>query len=352
MESRSDQTSRHLPYMTEAIPGVGGQLKSVPEDFVVEEVPVFQPCGMGDHLYLWIEKRDVAAEQLVKHFAQTLSISRQDVGIAGMKDRRAVTHQYVSLPAHCADNLSSLETELIRILRVERHRHKLRTGQLRGNRFSILLRNVLPNSADSATRIRDLLVRRGLPNFFGDQRFGQCQGTLDLGLDLLTARRSDRELPKPRRKFLKRLSLSAVQSWLFNQSLTNRIRDGLIQQVWVGDVMQKIESGGCFLAENREEEQKRFATRETTVTGPIFGHKMLQPQGMPGQREVNLLEQNNLDADVFLRFKKLTRGARRAYLLFIEKLDILPETDGLRFEFTLPKGSYATVLMREFMKID
>jgi len=338
------------PFLTPGLPGIGGALKELPEDFVVEEIPAYQPCGSGKHLFLWIEKRDTSAEQLTSHIARTLGIRRDEVGTAGLKDRRAVTRQFVSVPAGTEDQVPKIESDDIRVLDQTRHTNKLRTGHLRGNRFSILVRDVHPDSVDRVDQISQRIKECGFPNYYGDQRFGIENRTLQTGLDLLSGKTDQRRIPRSRRKFLLRLSLSAAQSSLFNQVLAERISDGLMQIVVIGDVMQVVESGGCFVAEDLEQEQPRFERRETVMTGPIFGPKMKCPREEVETRELRILERNGLTADDFSRFKKLTSGTRRPLLIQPTELEFAEEDDGLRFSFTLSRGTYATVLLREFMK--
>src|SRR5579863_2374561 len=162
-----------LPWITGNLEGLGGLSKGRAEDFVVEEIPAYPPEESGEFLYLRVEKRELSAEQLVSHLARCLKIAHQDVGIAGMKDRQAVTRQMVSVPGRCRPLVESFEHEQIRILEIHRHRHKLRAGHLKGNRFSILIRNVAPGTIELARAIGDRLTRTGVPNFFGDQRFGR-----------------------------------------------------------------------------------------------------------------------------------------------------------------------------------
>ena len=158
-------------FRTNEQPGTNGRIKTVPQDFVVEEIPSYEPAGVGEHIFLWIEKRGVAAAALVDHVAAALKISQRDIGVAGQKDRHAVTRQYVSVPARSLDRVGRLDTEQIEVLRVSRHPHKLRTGHLRGNRFSVLLRDVAADAEDRARPIAAELTARGVPNYFGDQRF-------------------------------------------------------------------------------------------------------------------------------------------------------------------------------------
>lgn len=342
-----------LPYLTADLPGVGGQWKDLPEDFVVEEIPAYEPVGTGEHLFLWIEKRDLASPDMVRHVARILKCPPGDIGVAGMKDRRAITRQYISIPAKFAPAVEHLDTESFRVLKASPHGNKLKTGHLHGNRFSILIRDVIPEgAAERADAIAARLRLSGFPNYYGRQRFGHDNETLFLGLDLLMGRKRSHDIPEPQRRFLRRLSLSAVQSDLFNHALAERLRDGLLGTVLVGDVMEVVASGGKFIAEDLAREQPRYEAGETAVTGPLYGPKMRQPIGVPFDREQLLLDRSGLLPAHFTKFLNLMPGARRSYVIRPGDLGWKPEPDGLRFEFTLPSGSYATILLREFTKSD
>ncbi len=339
-----------LPWISNNLPGIGGLCKVHAEDFTVDEIAAYPPEGAGDFLFLRVEKRDISAEQLVSHLARCLKIAHQDVGTAGMKDRQAVTRQTVSVPIRCLPLVESFRHEQIRILEINRHRHKLRTGHLRGNRFSVLVRNVPPEALGRAQAIAAALSRSGVPNFFGDQRFGRDAETLKLGLELLHGTKKPADIPRARRKFLLRLALSAVQSALFNRALIERMRDDLVQRVVVGDVMQVVASGGPFVVEDAAREQPRFEAREIVMAGPIFGPKMKQPSGEIAAREERLLAESGISIEAFERFSKLTPGTRRPYLIWPDDLQISAEPEGIRLEFTLASGCYATVVLREFQK--
>jgi tRNA pseudouridine13 synthase len=350
VETLSDSSRREQhPCLMAELSGVSGRLKSIPEDFVVEEIPAFPLTGEGNHLYLLVEKRDLSHEQMLRHVATALRIPRGDIGTAGMKDRRAVTRQFISVPASCEPLLPSLETDSLRVLSATRHPTKLKTGKLKGNRFSILLRDVPANAAALAGPIRERLLAVGFPNYFGSQRFGTDHETLSLGFALLRGEKRPGDLPGSRRKFLLRLSLSAVQSWLFNRCLAERIAAGDAARVIPGDVLQVCASGGLFVSEQAAIDQQRLGAGEVAVTGPMFGPKMKLPLLEPFRREQAVLEQSQLALDAFARFPKLTAGTRRPYLMRPASLEINAEPDGLRFEFALPAGSYATELLREFV---
>ena len=365
--------STECPMLTADLPGIGGVLKSQPKDFVVEEIPAYQPCGDGEHLFLWIEKTDTPADHLGRHIAAALGISTRELGTAGLKDTHAVTRQFVSVPRRVEERLSAIDTTGIRLLNATPHVNKLRTGHLRGNRFQVLVResfvnptpmsdqsnnrtDVGPPSADSkkAVAIAERLRETGVPNYYGTQRFGNKHSTLMLGLKLLTEARtgSDEGARKPNRGFLHRLALSAAQSWLFNNVLAERLQEGLLDRVLFGDIMQKCESGGIFDVRDVAVEQPRFDARETVITGPMFGPKMRPAQHEPAAREQRVLAAAGLTLDAFRRFGQLAEGTRRPLLIWPNDLQVRTTDDGLLFEFSLPSGAYATVVLREFMKTD
>ncbi len=365
--------STDCPMLTADLPGIGGVLKTDPQDFTVEEIPAYQPSGDGEHLFLWIEKVGVPADQLGRHLAEVLQISPRELGTAGLKDTHAVTRQFVSVPRSAETRLKAIDTDGIRLLNATPHQNKLRTGHLHGNRFQVLVREVvgwvlLPDQMRSKTdgqecpsyaaalAIAERLRQIGVPNYYGSQRFGNKNSTLKLGLKLLTEARESsaapREANRPNRRFLHRLALSAAQSWLFNNVLADRLRDGLLSQVLLGDIMQKCASGGLFDVRDVAAEQPRFEARETVITGPMFGPKMKPTLHESALREQRVLAASGVTLDGFRRFGHLAEGTRRPLLIWPEDLQVRAVADGLLFEFSLPPGAYATVVLREFMKND
>lgn len=334
-----------LPFLTTDLPGVGGHIKAEPADFDVEEIPAYEPSGTGDHLFLWIEKTDLGAEYFIRQVARRLGIPNGEVGTAGLKDRQAVARQWVSVPATCEPALPSLEGNGIRVLRVSRHTNKLRPGHLRGNRFRILVRDA--NRAIDPQPILDRIAAHGLPNFYGPQRFGRGGETAALGMSLFRG-----EPAKVRNPFLRKLALSAAQSLLFNQYLAARLTDGLLRTVLAGDVMAKWPAGGMFTAEDVPAEQARFDRREIVTAGPMFGRKTFPTKAAAAEREEAILTAAGLSRDSFAGFGKLVQGTRRHNLVYVDDMSASWETDGLRLSFTLPAGSYATVLLHEVMKSD
>ncbi len=336
-----------LPLIAADLPGTGGRIKAEPEDFEVEEIPAYQPSGSGEYLFLWLQKRAMGAEYFVRQVARRLDVGVREVGTAGLKDRQAITRQMVSVPAAAEANLGRLDGDGIQLLSVSRHGNKLRAGHLHGNRFRILIRAVSPDAWQNAQAIIGRIEAEGLPNFYGAQRFGRGGETVSLGLSLLN--RTGTSIRNP---FLRRLALSAAQSALFNHYLAARLADGLLRQVLPGDVMAKWPFGGLFVAQDLDREQSRLDARETVPAGPIFGRKMFRAAHEAAAREQQVLEEAGLPPEAFAHFGKLLPGTRRHNLIYVKDLLAAAEPDGLRLSFTLPAGSYATMLLREFTRSD
>lgn len=359
-----------LPFFTSDLPGIPGQLKLEPADFMVAEIPSYLPSGSGEFIYLHLQKTGLSHEQMISHLARDFKIAHQDIGFAGMKDRHAVTTQWVSVPARCEPELGNLAVEGLRILETGRHSNKLRTGHLRGNRFDIVIRSERAQHGErwshsgrethgaanadgileQATAVAARISAHGFPNYFGDQRFGRDGETLRLGLDLLAGTKTPGAIPHARRKFLLRLSLSAVQSALFNAALAQRITAAGVSTVQLGDVMQVVATGGPFVAEDVAREQARCDAHEVVITGPMYGPRMRAPTLDVLTAESELLAAVDLTYESFARYDNLTTGTRRPYLIYPSDLQILPHPAGVRVQVTLPSGVYATTLLRELCK--
>lgn len=347
-----------FPRILTDFPRLPGCLKTQPADFVVEEIPAYEPSGTGEHLYLWVEKRDLAMEQCLRSLARSLQVPQSELGYAGMKDRRAVTRQWISVPAHAEQRLDDLTDDRLTVLDRRRHTNKLRTGHLRGNRFSILVRPPAQSPWTPWPTVETFLAavsqisQIGYPNFYGDQRFGQDGETRELGMDLLLRKRTPRDIPYSRRRFLLKLSLSAAQSHLFNLALSARMTDGLIDRVLPGDVLEVCASGGLFVTSDAEAEQQRCDGGEVALTGPIFGTKMKQPQEIAAAREQQILDAVGLSEDAFAGFRDLLPGTRRRLLIRPEEFVMTVEPEGVRCNFVLPAGAFATTLLSEFFDLD
>ncbi len=333
------------PLLTDDFPGVGGRIKVEPEDFEVEEIPSYEPLGHGEHLFLWVQKVGVGPEHFTRTIAQRLNVPVNSVGVAGLKDRHAISRQWVSVPQGAEANLAKLDGGGITLLKHTRHQNKLKTGHSRGNRFRILIRDADPTQTEALAAVLDRLRTLGMPNYYGPQRFGRGGGTVDLGFQCLAGTQ-----PKRIRPFVYKFALSAVQSLLFNDYLGRRVLDGLFRKVVPGDVMAKWPFGGLFVADDVPVEQARFDAKETVTAGPMFGTHTFAAAKEAAEREASVLADHKLSAKSFANFGKLMGGTRRHNLIYIDDLDANWEPAGLRLAFSLPSGCYATVLLREVMK--
>jgi tRNA pseudouridine13 synthase len=202
--------------------------------------------------------------------------------------------------------------------------------------------------------ILNRLRESGMPNYYGLQRFGREGETVKQGFALLRGEplpvSADGRRANLRSPFLRKLALSAAQSALFNHYLAKRITDGLLRIVLQGDVMAKWPFGGLFLATDLAREQERFDSRETVHAGPMFGKKTFASSGEAAAREASTLQEAGLTTGSFHGFGKLLQGTRRHNLIYIDDLGATVEPEGIPLTFTLPAGSYATVLLREICK--
>jgi len=326
-----------LPYLTADLPGTGERIRVLPEHFQVEEVPAYPPAGEGEHLFLLVEKRGLTTRALVDRLV-ALGVPEVAIGVAGLKDKHAVARQWVSIPVRYRDRVAALEEPgRIRVLAAERHRNKLKTGHLKGNRFAIFVAGA---EADRARAVLARLAAKGVPNYYGPQRFGLEGRNPERGLALL-------EKGKGRgRPWLKRFLIGSVQSLLFNAYLAERIERGLYDRVVLGDVAKKHATGGEFLVEDPAAENPRAARLEISATGPLFGRKYFQAEGEARALEDAVLARYGLDRAAF----RARRGARRPIRVPLEAWSVEPAEGGVWLRFFLPKGSYATSLLREVMK--
>lgn len=328
------------PTLTQT-PPVEGVFKSVPEDFVVEEIARIEPEGEGDHCWLWIEKRGWTTSRAAREIAEALGADPKSVGWAGMKDRHALTRQWVSMLG--VDPAAALEVQRddLRVLRAERHSRKLKTGVLAGNRFELVVRDV-PNDAVATLRgVLEVLERRGIPNYYGAQRFGTD--------NLARARRwlVEGERP-PRNRKERRFLVSVLQSHAFNAVLAERI--DALDQARVGDVMKKEETGGVFVCTDAEVDGARVAAWEISPTGPMFGRKMTRATEGVATDEHRVEAEHELGDAVYGRMGRLGEGTRRPLRVRIRHAELTPEEDGVRLKFELPAGAYATVALDELFK--
>ncbi len=335
-----------LPYLTAALPGIGGILRASCEDFFVDEEPAYLPTGTGDHVFVRIEKRELTTPQAVERIARALGVNPRDIGVAGMKDRHAVTRQWLSLPPPVTPEAAlALALDNVTIVEAARHGHKLRTGHVRANRFVLRVRRCADDAEAKARAILDELARApGAPNWYGEQRFGREGDNAERGLGIVRG-----EKP-PRDRKLARLLVSALQSKLFNDWLVARMADGLYAKVIAGDILHK-RGGGQFVCEDPSVDEARLLAGELCVTGPMFGDRMRAPAAEAAEREQRILAAAGLTADAFASVRAIAEGTRRDAAIEVGAPAVRAVEPGVvECSFQLPGGAYATAVMREVMK--
>lgn len=336
------------PFLTSEIPGIGGQIRTTPEDFQVEERPLYLPCGEGEHLYVKITKRGLSTPDLVRHLSSSLGIKAQAIGVAGLKDARAVTTQMVSLQGIPSDRLAGvkIDDKILDLQILGRHRNRLRTGHHAGNRFRLIIRNVADHAAESVPTVLQILQACGVPNYFGPQRQGKKGDNYEIGAALLTDTRRRERMNRAQRVWY----LNAYQSFLFNRMLAKRIDE--IDRLFVGDWAMKHANGACFLVEDAEVEQPRADRFEISPTGILFGSRVSWASGEPGQIEEAVIAEAGTTKEALVAAAKTCgfRGERRAFRVPLNELEWSLSADVLTLSFNLPPGAYATSVLRELMK--
>ena len=399
-----------LPRLLADFPRLPGEIKADYEDFQVEELPLYPLSGEGDHTYFLLEKRGLNTVQAVHDIAFALDRPRRDFGYAGMKDARAVTRQWISIE-HCPpEALQQLQIPRLQIREVTRHRNKIKLGHLRGNRFTIRVRKTATDRLRELQEALEQLVQRGVPNYFGPQRFGMRGDNADVGyavlkddyqrvLDLVLGKpgaqdfgeilrarqlydegkyeqarnrwpgmfRDQRralkilaQTGKAKRAFLAfdrdslRFYVSAYQSALFNRVVAQRLVTGL-DKLLLGDLAFRHIGGAVFRVEDVAKEQPRADVFEISPSGPLFGLRMTAANGAPGELEEKILVDAGVTLADFASRTVRAPGGRRP-LRFCPtgaQVQLGADERGPYFElqFELPRGSYATALLRELFGV-
>jgi tRNA pseudouridine13 synthase len=337
-----------LPYLTADLPGIGGVLRTTVDDFVVDEQPAYAPTGTGEHVFVRIEKRGLTTAAAVELVARAVGCAPRDIGVAGMKDRHAVTRQWLSLPPPITPEAAlAVAVPDVTIVDAARHPHKLRTGHVRANQFRLRVRGVGDGAVERARAIlARLAAPPGAPNWYGEQRFGRDGDNAARGLAIV------RGEPPPRDRKLARLLVSALQSQLFNDWLVARIGDGLYARVIAGDVLHK-RNGGQFTCEDPATDEARLVAGELVVTGPMFGDRMRRPpdDSAAASREDAILAAAGLARAAFAPVRAIAEGTRRDASIEVGEPRVdAAGADAIEVCFTLPGGAYATAVMRELMK--
>jgi tRNA pseudouridine13 synthase len=319
-------------------------IRSTPEDFRVDEVLGFRPDGEGEHVLLRIEKRNTNTAWLADQLARLADVPSRDVSYAGLKDRHAVTRQWFSvrLAGRPEPEWEKIESEEAHLLEYGRHRRKLKRGALKANRFQILIRELDGEREELESRLHRI-KEQGVPNFFGEQRFGHDEGNLLMASRLFGGERM--KLSRNKRG----IYLSAARSYLFNQVLAERIRNENWDRALTGDLMMLDGSRAIFpVAEPDDEISERLQRLDIHPTGPLYGTGDSGTASDCETLERRVLESQNSWREGLERSGM--RAERRALRIRVADLSWdWREQSGLQLQFQLPPGSYATALLRELV---
>ncbi len=322
------------------VPQVKGRLKVHNEDFIVDEVMPIVPSGEGEHLWLKIKKDGSNTDWVAQQLAKWASVKAMHVSYAGMKDRHAVTTQWFSLhlPGLADPDFSTLDSEEFQIIEASRHDRKLKRGALSGNRFTLRVTD-LQGDTTQLDSVLQGIQQQGVPNYFGEQRFGREMANLDKALKMFNG--TFRKLKKQQRG----LYLSAARSWLFNQLLSQRIQ----QQSWLaplsGEVYMLNNKTACFVDEDPEQNFQRMQDNEINLTGCLWG----EGESMARQQVLALESSIAEEYEDFARGLESARLKQERRSLRLIPQDMQWSIDGatLNISFTLPAGAFATMVLRE-----
>lgn len=389
-------------------PALGGTIKIRASDFLVDELPLYEPSGEGEHLYLGIHKQDMAHDEMLRVIAAHFQVDVGSIGTAGMKDRHAITRQTVSVNLPASQPATQLTHDRLAILWSRRHANKLRTGHLSGNRFVIRVRDVDPLKAPQVFQRLRSLQQHGIPNAFGSQRFGMRLNNHRLGRLVLEDRWTDlvseltgmSNLPCPEHQLVARrlcdegkwsesisqwgasdhaerkvaaamargwkpsraikslggatlrLWINALQSAIFNRVLDERIAAGTIGTLAVGDIAYRHGPGSCFVVDQSETQESiasRAKTFEISPTGPLMGDRLLHAADKVYLAEQAAAAYFGVNESTFANSSEPPSGARRPLRVPLTNSAIDAGTDEfggyIRLSFELPPGAFATELL-------
>ncbi len=323
-------------------PALTADMRGSPEDFVVEELDAFEASGSGEHLLLTIEKRGMNTAFAARRIAQWAGIGESGIGHAGLKDRHAVTRQRVSvhLPRKIAPDLAALQSDDLRVLAHHWHGKKLPRGALAGNRFVLTLRNVRGARQDIERRLQ-AIATHGVPNYFGEQRFGRGGGNVEAALAMFAGRRMRRD----QRSHL----LSAARSQLFNQVLAARVAAGswdraLEGEAWILDGSRSVFGPEPFT----DELARRLAEFDIHPSGPLWGRGALRTTHVAAALELGTLaDARSLALRAGLEAAGLKQERRATRLRPADMAWDWLEPSTLQLGFALPPGTYATTVLAE-----
>ena len=322
-----------------------GRLRTEPEDFLVEEQLGFEPAGAGQHVLLKVRKRDANTQWIARELARACGCRPADIGYAGLKDRRAVATQWFTAPQSrlSPEDWAGIGSAEYQVLEAHRHSRKLPRGALAGNRFVIRVRGIATDDAALASRLA-AVAKRGVPNYFGPQRFGRG------GANLKRMHADVRSLAPTERGFI----LSAARSLVFNAVLAERVGDGSWERLEAGDVANLDGRASHFRVEAADEAlAERCARLDIHPTGPLWGRGVPPSGGRVLELEQHIAVE--FPAACGLVTAAGMEQERRALRLAVRDLRWRRDAaaaDAIIIEFRLSRGAYATVVLREIFALD
>jgi tRNA pseudouridine13 synthase len=326
-------------------PSIKGLLRVKQSDFKVFEQLPFSPCGEGEHLFIHIRKIGANTVFVARELAKYFKVKEQLVSYAGLKDRFAITEQWfgVHVPGKQEYDLSDLNIEGVEIISYQRHNKKLRTGALTGNRFELILREV--SDLKALNERWNKVVEQGVPNYFGEQRFGIDGGNIDSALALFSG-------TKVKDKKKRGIYLSAARSIIFNDIIDERIKQDVFSRLQVGDVVMLSGTQSVFRLEEIDDIIKeRLIDKDVDITAAMWGAGELMTHDEPKIFEQNIAERHSEFSQGLPRFG-LKQERRRIRLVINDaKIDVLTTKDlpTVKVSFSLAAGSYATTVLRELI---
>ncbi|RBP49222.1 tRNA pseudouridine(13) synthase TruD [Arenicella xantha] len=333
-----------LAYASEP-PQAVGVIKSCPTDFQVDEQMAHTPTGEGEHIWLKVRKERQNTEQVAKGLARFASVALRDVGYSGLKDFQAVTTQWFSvwLPKSAGPDWSGFDMFGVELLEVSRHSRKLKRGTHQANRFIITVRDLVADREQLISTLSNI-KETGVPNYFGVQRFGRDFNNLRLANSLLVERRPIKN------RNLKSIVLSSARSWLFNQVVSQRIRLGTWNELYLGEPANLDGTNSTFLASGEPDELGRLTQLDIHPTAPLVGRdadKAMAECPSLQAMEAEWLAPYNAYIDGLCRLG--LDYQRRALRSRVHDLTWSFDDDCLRLEFVLQRGQFATSVLRELL---
>jgi tRNA pseudouridine13 synthase len=344
----SNESPRELPFDHAELDAIDARIGPDAEDFVVDEVPLYAASGQGEHWYVRLRKREATTIDLRSAVAQAAGVAAGDVGYAGMKDKHAVTTQWLSVPVTRAQPPEAWQLPPpFELLEVSRHGNKLRVGHLEGNRFRIRLVGALAGAPERIERFFERFRAQGVTNYYGSQRFGRGQNNLQSALFALRRGRLG-----PRAGTRGKLLSSVIQAEIFNRYAMARVPLGQ-SRLLVGEVVRFSDGRAMFTVEDAEREQPRLERGELRLTGPMVGPKMKASAGQPLELERKAIESVGLDDAALHALGRWAPGTRRDLSLWPSDLAVEPAADGsVTVAFALPAGAYASLIIRNLTRRD